>query len=263
MNLQVMTMPDEPKLLAKWLEQQLVGDRLGELVEELVAVHGASAAGESFRADALRGILQRGLSGLSEAEMTRLLRQPQDLLELQELVFLEGGDYWRSVPRPPSLTAASERLWDALAAKLPNAEPIIPLVIARERRRANPWVVALATAAAVLLTVFAIDRFSIPPTPVTSLAAVGRAWFDKRPDDRPALAQRLNDLRRGCSQLLLSENPNWTDDQQQDLKKRCRIWAAKFDASLVKLEAGGDFDEVREEVDSTVRKLVDLLQSHA
>ena len=78
-----------------------------------------------------------------------------------------------------------------------------------------------------------------------------------------AFAKRLNEFRQGCSVLILADHQALSDDQRAWLKERCRTWAAKFEAALVKVEAGGDLAEIRSEVDGIVRTLVDSLNSRA
>src|SRR5687767_1355847 len=103
MKLIAMTIPDDPAELAGWLERRLVGLDLAALVAELSAIHGdrPSAAGEL---DALLGghrdaVLNQGLSALPAAGLRELMRRPSVLLELQELILIDGGDYWRSLAR--------------------------------------------------------------------------------------------------------------------------------------------------------------------
>lgn len=88
--------------LGHWLERQLVGGRLGDLIAELAAVHFATARLKVYLPPLLRGhrkaaVLNAGFAGLSERRHIALLRHPRLLLDLQELVLAFGGKYWDSV----------------------------------------------------------------------------------------------------------------------------------------------------------------------
>lgn len=93
------------------------------------------------------------------------------------------------------------------------------------------------------------------------MAAGSEQWFAKRPEDRAGLAKRINELRQGCSVLLVSEHPALSVEQNEELKDRCRKWAGQFDAALARLENGDDPATVRSDVDSVVNKLVTYLKS--
>jgi hypothetical protein len=156
----------------------------------------------------------------------------------------------------------------------------------------RPWVVSLATAAAVLLAVggywFWLGRTSqtTAPGPVAAtewgwskpdalpndkpapeylnaLADAGAEWFKKRPEDAPDVARRINDFRRGCSTLILAPHKPLANADREWLVERCRAWAKKLDEQLVALEQGADPIKVRAEVDGIVNKLVDALRGRA
>jgi len=101
----VLDIPDDSTDMAAWLDRQIAGADLHEVVAELAAVHGAAAGRRSADTDevsrwlgpALPEVLARGTGGLDRRRMGELLRTPSLLPGLQELVFIEGGDYWQDL----------------------------------------------------------------------------------------------------------------------------------------------------------------------
>lgn len=293
MTLAVATIPEDPERLPGWLEEQLVGGRLRDLVAELTAIHPTHPPGGSVRDDLgprLRAILDGGLFALPPEALRGLLRQPIQLLELQEVVLTEGGPYWDGVPRSRELAARAEAGWRRLSPGLLPAddEGLVTLSSARTGRwYREPWAVAAATAAAVLVAVFAVEGLRDPPRSsrggvgwgwakadglpqaadargyLNAVADGAGEWFNERPDEPVALARRLSEFRQGCSVLVLADPGALSADQKQWLRERCGRWAKKFDEHLAKLDAGGDTSSVRAEADATVRQLIDALRAEA
>jgi hypothetical protein len=104
------------------------------------------------------------------------------------------------------------------------------------------------------------------PTNVTqreyldALADGAEQWFNKRPQDAASLAQRIGELRQGCSRLILADHEPLSADDGQWLVGKCREWAAKIDEQLVALEAGAEPHDVRAQMDTTINKLVQTLR---
>jgi hypothetical protein len=300
MRLIVMNIPEQTDALAGWLERQLVGLDLAELVAELEAIH---AAGATLSLDDVLGgrradVLQRGLGAVPAEALRQLLRQPRLLLELQELVLEHGGSHWGGVDAGAEMELAmhrgEQRLLVAVRGRRPAAPPA-PVVRPTEAVTAwyrRPSVVSLATAAALLLAVggywFWLGRTSqttVPgptaterwgwnkpgalpndkPAPeyLNALAGAGAEWFKKQPDDAPGVAQRINEFRQGCSTLILAPHKPLGDEDRKWLVERCRVWAKKLDDQLAALEQGEDPVKVRTEVDGIVNKLVDALHDRA
>jgi hypothetical protein len=292
MNLVAMSIPDDPAALPAWLERHLVGLDLGALAAELTAVHGA-AAGPPL-AEILGGqrkaVLEGGLAALSPPALAQLLRHPRRLLELQELVLTEGGPYWqRYADADAALAALALRGEQRLAAGLPGPRPAVV-------RPRFGWfravAVGLSAAAATLLAVFLFrgplarqvlgppvavatptwgwEKLQSPPPNesapdyLNGLADAAEEWFRQRPDTAPALAQRIGELRLGCSRLIFAAHAPLTDvEERKWLVAKCRSWAAKFDKSLTELEGGRPVGEVRDEMDRTVRRVAATLRERA
>lgn len=111
--------------LAAWLDRVLVSPDLLEVVAELAVVGNlaphASMAGPpeggdpretpadraaDWLGDSADDVLERGLAALPAERLGELLRSPQRLIDLQDLVLAEGGDHWLGLlavhaPQPP------------------------------------------------------------------------------------------------------------------------------------------------------------------
>jgi hypothetical protein len=299
MSLAIESVPDDPALLLRWLEERMVGGELRALVAELAALHNASPPRESIR-DRLgparvEAVLQNGLRALAPPEgeelAQHLLRQPYHLLELQALVLSEGGPYWDALPRSPELLDRVARTREQLARKLlgPLAHPVPPSSGPAPWFRST-WFAVAATAALVFFaTVAAMKLFAPTPAPGPSASVVrwgwakpggipaepGRAeylaaladraeeWFDEQPVDAPALTRRLAEFHQGCSAFLFAAHDPLAAELRDELRRKCRDWAQKFEGYLADLEAGQDPPAVRARADATVRKLVETLRAES
>src|SRR5271155_4211310 len=133
MRLVALEIPDDSAELPGWLEGQLLGFDLAALVAELEAIHGELGA-KAIPLDRLLGtnrgaVLERGLSALPIETLHEFLRRPRQLLDLQELVLVEGGAYWQGLATE---TADSARLgaegWRRLDAFLTTGDAAAPAV---------------------------------------------------------------------------------------------------------------------------------------
>jgi hypothetical protein len=95
------------------------------------------------------------------------------------------------------------------------------------------------------------------------LADGAQAWFNKRPDSRAALAQRITEFRQGCSVLIQSPHKPLTAGDRTWLVEKCGTWADKLGAHLAALEAGQGAVKVRDEADETINKLIAALRERA
>lgn len=270
MNLLSLEIPDDPVQLPDWLEAQLVGLHLGELVAELTAIHGQGMGGslQAVCGNQLDEVLQNGLARFSHATLQELLRQPQLLLDLQERIFIEGGEYWRTVPRTQEHQARVAAVWERL-----KQEP-------RDRSRGQyrpRFLAALALATALTLLfgwwvqtprdpvwgwnrpgVFAVamaqDEY------LNHLADRANEWFQQPRETRAQLQQRLREFRQACDDLIAAPHPQLEPELRDVLRTRCRNWAQKFDDQRVALENGAEVAEVRQAADETVTKLIGALR---
>jgi hypothetical protein len=299
MNLQALDIPEDPAQLPAWIERQLTGFDLARLVAELTAVHGA-AQGSTPDLDDVLGkhkwlILTQGLGVLPADRLREFLRHPRLLLDLQELVFREGGAYWSETAPDAEhgsrIERGAGRLQTFLAGQEPRAAVTTPL---RPRRRwyQRSWAASLATAAALLAAFAAYEHLRPQPAPIierlppdavawgwnkpaamandatpaaylNQLADEAGEWFHKRPTEAAELAQRISEFREGCSRLIFAAHRPLPPQERQWLVENCRTWGRKLDKKLVALESGQNVLEVRDETDALIQELMGALREQA
>ncbi len=128
MNPILLELPQEPVERRRWLERQLVGLDLGDLVVELAAIQrsgpteAATAVTPSTLAEACGGqldtVLQAGLSVLSDPQLASLMRHPRLLCQLQDAILEHGGVYWEAVPRSAELEQRVSAQWSTIELSL-------------------------------------------------------------------------------------------------------------------------------------------------
>src|SRR5436190_13712902 len=117
MNGVVFTFPDDvsPDALPEWLDWHVVTPGLGQLVAELTAIHGRPAREttlDSLLAGHRGPVLESGLRELPRDSLSKLLKQPELLIELRDLVFAEGGGYWDRIDPEEMPPERIERIAD-------------------------------------------------------------------------------------------------------------------------------------------------------
>jgi hypothetical protein len=296
MKLVALEIPDKPSELAAWLDRQIVGDNLAALVAELGAIHrNPPGAGAEAIKDVLgthrAAVLNEGLAALPHDRLKALLVHPRRLLELQELAIFAGGNYWRTLrPETPAELRQVDQDWKKLDAFLKSGTTdapilkVVPRPVAFHRR---PWVVSLATAAAVLAAVVAYERQRGPtvvgtvagdwgwcrpgalPTDVTRaqyldrLADEANEWFRVRPIDPASLARRILQFRQGCTILIFARHAPLSNEDREWLVTQCRDWASRLDKHLTDVEGGQTLAQGRDAVDRTIREVVNALRQRA
>ena len=305
MNLYVFDIPEETIELAAWLETHLVGPELGELVAELAAIHDVAisdSVGPASRDRPDEGALQKslgrelpsilrdGLRNTPRSQLQTLLRNPRLLLDLQERILINGGEYWQGKSSAESPSAATlEKIWSDL-------EPALAVPLVAPAAKGLKWTVRiLMVIAASVMGVATGLHFSRPharvePTPSPTVIPVAQTgwgwnkpdafpqnldpksylsfladgaeeWFKKRPENREDLEKRLTQFRKGCDTLINAEHQPLDPADRAWLKERCTVWSEKLDKHLADLRSGKDVLKVREEADGTVQKLVTALKS--
>jgi hypothetical protein len=290
MSFLVLDIPEQNAELAPWLERQLVGLHLADLVAELEAFQVALPRGgdlqKIFGGD-LDNLLEDGLAAASEQQIRDLLGHPRLLIELQELVLLEGGPRWDEVPLAEEHERLTAECWERVsAAHSPAVTPRSSLAggTATAPRR-FPWAAALSAAALLLIAFFGWREWSPPQSTgwgwnkPGALADSGSAhdyllqladgagdWFNQRPETPEALATRLEQFQNGCQHLIEAPHRPLSPEDKAWLIERCRAWSSKLDEHIAKSKAappGGDVDAVRAEADATINKLIDALRKRA
>ncbi|MEM1186728.1 MAG: hypothetical protein AAGI53_17220 [Planctomycetota bacterium] len=271
MNFLAGEIPESDEALARWLEEQIVGLRLHELVAQLLAVEENDSSVSLDEKLSVSAVLSDGLGAASPEQVRELLYHPRLLLRLQDLVLREGSPYWSTVERSPEhLQAAQELLSTARESIIPPATP------ASEAARASvrAWLAPLAIAASLLI-VAGIRRSNDPlkdpgqPTPapnqivktgwgfersdlltqdvsaeqyLESLADAANEWFVKRPRDANALRDRLQAFRKGCDTLIAAPHEQLEPGDQQWLVESCQAWRVRLETLIT--AAGADDAEI-------------------
>ncbi|MBA4191072.1 MAG: hypothetical protein C0467_24060 [Planctomycetaceae bacterium] len=295
MTLIAFTIPDDPIAVPAWLERRLLSPQFGQFVAELEATY--PAYGNKVSARKLLGTwyeraVADGLAGVPPEFLRQLLRHPRTLLEFQETVLTEGGAHWDSVAsRANEFGAAAERGRASLDALLDTQAEPAPAPGRRGSNRERVyqrWAIVSTALAACLLVAVGVVTFqnaatgtrgkgtevawgwdraggipaaeSKPAEYLNGLAKSSEEWFDARPAEAPEVARRINELRAGCSKLILSPHAPLAPADKEWLKAKCREWAGKMDTSLAALEAGADPVQVRGQIDETITRLAKALR---
>jgi len=276
----LLAMPDDPVAIPEWLDGALLGSDLPQLVAELRAVHrpGPTPQLDAVLGDDRETFLTGGFSALRPNVRRSLLRNPDLLPELAELVFAEGGDHWLGGPLDP--------LEQARAAKV--AANVHAARLAETRKPARRWFeragFGLAIAATVLLAVTVsngrkdnppvasagrgfnkineLPRDSDAKTVFTKMADLADEFDSKPTDDRLALATRLTEFRLGCSALQDAKLP-LSATESEWVKLRCQDWAAEIDKHLRDLDRTGDVPAVRTAAAATATAIARELRERA
>lgn len=302
MPLHFLDIPDDAARLTNWLEVHLTGDSLGELVAELLSVHPEQSQSQATLDQTigpkLSSVMSKGLSALSEPEVRKLIRNPHLLLDLQERIFIEGGDYWLARVPLPGESDALGRAWSKLpddvtrlsrtaakGTKVTSAAATPPAA----RSLVGAWIGSLTLAAAAFVGGLLLrDQVPglIPPALVAqsscgwtqpgafdstlsredylkSLADGAAKWTTVKHDSRDSLALGINQFRQGCTRLLLAEHTPLPADDKAWLLERCHAWAKTLDGLLTDLESGGDIQAIGLAADATINKLVGALRKRA
>jgi hypothetical protein len=287
MSLIALEIPDNQSELPGWLERQLVSLELASLVADLEAVHGnrepVGVPIDGVLGEYREAALEHGLSALPKERLRELLLHPRILLDLQELILVEGGAHWERLARE-GLRSVVDRGWKRLDAFLTGRGGRSGFHGARVHSSQGRWgrylsYVALVIAASVLVSVL-VNRARAPrptgewgwnrealPQHVVSrgdylkrLADEAQEWFRKRPSHADELARRIGEFRQGCSALILSKDKPLSTEDQQWLMKTCREWARKFDEYLARVEAGEEPMKIRALADETTNEIIQSLR---
>jgi len=285
MKIQIADVPTEHDALAAWLERQLVGLDLGDLVLELSAFQnhpGPAADLADLLGSRRQDVLKTGLQVLSLQQLRGLLQSPAALLELQELACLNGGAYWQGVEHSAEHAALVEAGWQWLSTTL-NASAM-PARSSEPTRSARSWfrnARRMLTAVAVMLMVSLGIWLQWRPAPrgwgfdqpgalqvqlsapryLEHLATQAAVWFKQRPATKPALEQRLREFRHGCDTLIDAPHSQLAAADRAWLVERCRVWSAKLDGHLADLSGGEkSVEQVRAESDATINTLIQALR---
>jgi hypothetical protein len=293
MSLILLDMPGEPAELVRFLEEKIARPKLSQLIAELQAARAALDLPEDksspdldrFLGQQRQQVLEQGLSGLNEDEIQSLLRFPQLMWDLQDLILDEGGNYWLELMnRGVERTTLPSEIITTLAGRKSAPTPRMPQADHQSHSSVSrSWTAVLATLAALLLAMVGYQVLTTPKEPtwgfsqpgvfdktmdspayLNHLAEVAETWFKKRPDSKVLLAKRLSEFRIGCTQLLAAEHAPLSSEDREWLLERCQKWISKIDGHLADLQ-GDDktFSTIQQEADATIESLQKTLRERA
>lgn len=285
MKIVALSIPDDPTQWAGWLEQQLVGLHLYELVEELQVLHqlpdDPALNLNGVCGGQLARVFESGLSALSDVQVRQLLMTPRLLIELQEQVLEHGGTYWTQLPRSDEQQQKLTESWQKLSASLADT------TLARDAPMSRRQVLRrMSMAGAAAVAAVGVGLWFLQPTgpnwgfdrPGAFTVQLGGAdycrhlarlvqedWIDARWQDAASLARSLQDFIHGCDSLLAAPHPQFAQDADRKwLIEKCQLWRGKLSVQLADLQSGKrSFAAVRDDANKTVGNLINALNKRA
>lgn len=285
MKTRVLNIADEQPLPA-FIDEAVVGVHLRQIIAELLAVHGENQTDSPAKLSDIIGgrkeaVLAQGTSAIPREAFAQLITNPYLLIQLQELVLVEGGEYWRRLEQTSSAEPAiSQTRLTLLDATTDQGATPVSRPSAWYRR---PVVFTMFAAACVLVAMMLVIPWggfstetawgwnrddALPQNAnrteyLLQVASGGEAWFDQRPTKRDAISTRLEEFRQGCSRLILADHQPLPEADHQWLVEKCKSWRKKIDGHMQRLNTGADPISVRNEADETARKLVSTIRERA
>lgn len=285
MNLTSLDIPNDPNDWPRWIEQQLVGLELGDVVAGLQLL--AEPTDMAPQLDELLGdraaeVFEAGLSVLDPGQIRQFLNHPRLLLELQERVFAGGGAYWYRVPQSDDHRQLVSDQWPQIEAALQDSPQAARTAAQPNWLSSRPLQVVVGLAATLLVVAIGI-RLIRPDTPgwgferadlltadvpsdeyLRRLGTAANDWFNKRPADAESLQIRLTTFREGCNTLIAAPHPQLDQVDREWLIERCRVWRDKIDGHLAQLaQDPASFPDVLQQADETINRLKTALTDRA
>lgn len=288
MNLAAFDLPEETQELSEWLVSQLTGADLSSVVAQLSAVHADQDQDlklETVCGDQWESILQNGFSELTQTQAQQLLTHPYLLLELQEHILLEGGEFWQKFflnqNDDSEITKNKLALQEQLHSQSLNLKTVQQTVDYKRNSFRKIAALGFVSAALIFLAFFLNQQPAAPtgwgwnrPGALTAdvpadqylnqLADSANEWFKKPTETKAALITRLTQFRNGCETLIKAPHPQLSQEDRTWLVERCQAWAGKLDTQIVALEKGTtDLRTADATADALINKLVKALRTRA
>ena len=301
MTLIALELPDEIRDWPTWLENQLVGLQLRELVQQIELIGGELdeplPAIDSVLGDRRQAVLDEGLTVLDESQLRAVVRHPRLLLTLQEMVLVHGGRYWRTVERTQEHARLVSHQWQNLVVNLdrnaaslginektdPTATYSTPTVdrpLETTYTTHRGWLMGLAALAATTLLIFCFPLFRttdgrfFAAREIRESQMVGKDYLQlignriqndwkSDLDDQRAFANQLKELRNSCDVLLALDLHQLNPTIAADLKKRCQNWKAEFSKHIAELASGTPLVDVRAKSNALVDRLTQAITNLA
>tara|TARA_R110002095_G_scaffold200403_2_gene180629 strand:- start:905 stop:1783 length:879 start_codon:yes stop_codon:yes gene_type:complete len=288
MNLAAFDLPEETQAMQEWLAIQLTGANLSSVVAQLSAVHADQDQDltlESVCGNQWENILQNGFSELTQTQLQQLLTHSYLLLELQEHLLLEGGDFWQkqflSQNDDSEIIDHKLALQEQLFSLATEPESVQQSVDYKKSSLRKIVVLGFVSVALLCVAVFLNRQPSAPagwgwnrPGALTAdipanqylnrLADSANEWFKKPTETKASLITRLTQFRAGCETLINAPHPQLSAEDRVWLIERCQAWAGKLDEQIVSLQKGTtDLKTADASADALINKLVKALRNRA
>jgi len=284
MKAAVTEIPDNVSEWPNWLEQQIVGMSLYDLVVGLKAINlpsGARSTLQQLCGKQLPTIYKSGLGVLSTDQLPTLFKTPDLLLELQELVLVEGGAYWDSVEQSAEDKLVVEKHVAKTIAAVGQEKSSVQI---KPKSMLEQYWPVLALAAGLLIAIgigrpaatsggggWGFDQSGLLTAQVTgrsylnSLSDAAGAFSKKVPDSKEAALKRLTEFSAGCKKLIAAPNMQLEKTADRDwLVAKCTDWATKIDGHIAELkEEKKDWQDVLKDANETATKMQATLKDKA
>jgi len=282
MTLTSLNIPEDPHLLAEWLEDLICSDELSRAAVQWEVLAGPRTHPETrtWAETQLAEIDAVGLKSFPEEELRQLMTQPSALLELQEHILSECPPYWQHRLQAGQGSPTAEANWARIEAQLSNSPASTSVVETKPNKSHRLWPglgAVLAIAACLMIGVWVMQ----PPAKPTgwgfnapgvlesarsedelleTLADATHAWFNKRPESREDLELRLKQFDAGCQKLLAAELAPLQQPTHTAVDEICQKTRQAIAGYLVQLNEGGDPLAIRNAADQTVTTLEETLR---
>lgn len=265
-----------------WLEELVTGPCLDEVVSDLKAsgikdrqvLQLSEILGSNYHS-----VQESGLGCLNRTQVRLLLANPDSLVDLQEMVLVEGADYW---------IVRLLRENDEHICKLHSESSAHGRGGINRGGGGSGLVIGItgtifALAASILLffrlwhgwgdSEKSVDWgwARVGALPVTknrtdyllALASVAEEWFDKTPATPTELYSRISNFQQGCAVILAARHDPLPQTDRVWLRERCEAWNQKLMEAAEELRKGKQFDDVVNSVDAIARNLCKALRERS
>lgn len=301
MNMIAFEIPELHQERTSWLEDRLVSQDFSDFVAQLeVSVllensddrKGRSRLSlvEILGTDRVE-ILNDGLSGISSEQFFNLLYSPSSLAELNEEVFIYGGEYWGRKIDFALRHARRMALNPVDSTSEEVASPKVPTGVvafndpgsARSKDRFKPkrayqlFFVAASVAVFVCCNMLFravvvddsdnqlvslawgwerndwFDEASTPEQYMTRMIEGAKAWGKVPINSKEEYVKRLRQLMKGCQKVIDSNHPLLTKARNDQLIHKCLVWKEEFIDQFAEVtESPSEFREIKKKTDVTI-----------
>ena len=297
MNLKSLQIPDDMAETGAWLDNLLLSPELVNTIIELELLAGDRLTTiqtlDSVLASDQQKILNSGLDAASESTVRGFLRQPSLLLELQEQVMINGGEFWQKKAdakfgsgKSDSVTNRGRTSEGFVQGRAHTAavNQTTPTSVAAEgnwsRKRMIGVIAAMAAAVLVMVSFsqfggsgssvakggwgFAksglLDSDISEALMLEQLANASAAWHNKTPSTPAELANRLREFDQGCQALLSSRLTQLSPLNRDAVHAACEDCRESIARQLAALSNGGDITQIQSDSDAAIDTLTRAIE---